>query len=168
MQSCFQAANILSNTGFHLQVVVNQLGNCLFTSSLQRQMMSKLLLLLATKICNQLQKCPCTLQFPCQQQPGSTCLNKWTEDKLEWFWMLHSSGDFQSGLSPWDNFIWPSGCTKPAICKLYGKVGKMRAWQKKCRLAEVSAIQSVREQGKHRGCKPIQHRCGSQPSKEPP
>lgn len=44
----------------------------------------------------------------------------------------------------------------------------MRAWQKKCRLAEVSAIQPVREQRKHRGCKPIQHRSGSQPSKEPP
>lgn len=83
MQSRFQAANILSNTGFHLQVVVNQLGSCLFTSSLQRQLMSELLLLLATQICNQLQNCPCTLEFPCQQQPGSICLKKWTAEKLE-------------------------------------------------------------------------------------
>lgn len=35
--------------------------------------------------------------------------------------------------------LWPSGCTKPAVCKLYGKVGKTRAQQKKCKLAEQSA-----------------------------
>lgn len=35
--------------------------------------------------------------------------------------------------------FWPSGCTKPAVCKLYGKVGKTRTQQKKCKLAEQSA-----------------------------
>lgn len=41
--------------------------------------------------------------------------------------MLHSFGDLQAGLSPWDNLTWPSACTKSSICKArWGRWGPGR------------------------------------------